>query len=146
MPRHFAQVLDETLAAASAPPEAEHVRPRFVGPQVLGFFDFTRPGRQPFSAHRHPPAAWSAPAPRVSRRLTPAQRAALDDMVRLGASLTPDFTDAELRSAFRALARQHHPDRFPTASELEKARHARQFTRLHAAYRTLRQQPAAQAA
>ena len=57
--------------------------------------------------------------------------------VALGGTLHRDFTNAELRSAFRALAREYHPDRHPGSSEFERERLAALFTRLRAAYEQL---------
>jgi hypothetical protein len=80
----------------------------------------------------HPP-----PRPRPTRDLTPAQRDALAAMVRLGASLDSGFTAAELRSAFRTLARRYHPDRHPDAGPDEKTRWAREFSVLCENYERL---------
>ncbi len=57
--------------------------------------------------------------------------------MRHGATLTVDFTDGELRSAFRALARCYHPDRHPESGALEQARLSRVFAGLADAYRHL---------
>lgn len=133
---NFAQILDETLAAA-VPPLTERVRPGVTPPHVLGFFDFRTPGRQPFAIPRVPAFALPS-APRLLRRLTAAQQRALRDLVDLGANIRSDFTIAELRAAFRALARDYHPDRFPHSSESEKAQLSRSFARAHHAYRLLK--------
>lgn len=87
-----------------------------------------RPSTTPFTADA---------APRPRRRLAAPQQRALDELVTLGARLTADFTAAELRSAFRALARQYHPDRHTGVAEIERATLARQFARVHDAYRLL---------
>jgi hypothetical protein len=84
------------------------------------------------------PTAASAAAPaRSPRTLSPAQRVALSALVRLGATLTADFTDGDLRTAFRTLARQYHPDTHPAGSEREKAQLARIFADLNAHHREL---------
>jgi hypothetical protein len=75
--------------------------------------------------------------PRRPRRLTKRQRRALDELVGLGADLHADFTDRELRSAYRTLARRYHPDRHPASSETEKARFARVFADLNENHRRL---------
>ncbi len=59
-------------------------------------------------------------------------------MLSRGAALTESFTERELRSAFRLLARQYHPDRHPHASEAARARLARLFGALVADHHTLR--------
>jgi hypothetical protein len=80
------------------------------------------------------PGAQSRPA----RRLTPAERRALDTLCALGAGALGDhFTDAELKSAFRELARRFHPDRHPGSSDAERARLSREFASACEAYRTL---------
>ena len=106
-------------------------------PHVLGFFDFSTPGRQPFALPRVPGIALPS-APRLNHQLTATQQRALHDLIDLGANLQSDFTTTELRAAFRSLAREYHPDRFPHASESDKARLSRSFARAHDAYRVLR--------
>jgi hypothetical protein len=133
----FDELLDETLAASRFAQTGTLPR-SYVAPQVLGFFDFSAPGRQPFAA----PRTWRpAPAPqprRVPRLLTRSQHDALNELIALGAPLVRDFTDAELRTAFRDLARQFHPDRHPGCSGAEKTRLAGLFVRAHASYRVLK--------
>lgn len=131
----FARVLDETLAGSSA--TADVAPPRtYRAPQVIGFFDFTSPGRQPHSPRPTIPSPLRPT--RVQRCLTAKQRVALATLVALGATLGADFTIAELRTAFRALARRYHPDSFAGASELERSRLARLFTSARDAYELLR--------
>jgi DnaJ-domain-containing protein 1 len=77
------------------------------------------------------------PAPRPPRQLTVRQQRALDALVALGAELDANFTARELRSAYRALARQYHPDRHPFSSHIEKARLARVFAALNQNHRCL---------
>jgi hypothetical protein len=91
-------------------------------------------GSRPFGC---PLAGSAEPAPRPRRRLAAPQRQALAELVALGARLGDDFTAAELRSAFRALARHYHPDRHTTASASAREVFARQFARVHDAYRLL---------
>jgi DnaJ-class molecular chaperone len=66
-----------------------------------------------------------------------AQQTAVDCLVAAGATLAGDFSDAELRRAFRLLARQYHPDRHPGAPAAEHARLSRQFASILGAYREL---------
>jgi hypothetical protein len=82
-------------------------------------------------------AADAAVAPSRSRALTPSQERALDKLIECGASLRGDFTGRELRSAFRMLARQFHPDRHPAISQSEQARLSLLFADLRANYERL---------
>ena len=133
----FSQVLQERLDAY---PVAEASAPGRGGmpmPPPLGFF-FTHPGLtspvRPSAGSRR----WQAPPPqRPQRALMPHERRALDYLVGLGARLEPDFTEAELRSAFRALAREYHPDRHPDSSQQQRERLAALFRRLRQAYEHL---------
>ena len=67
----------------------------------------------------------------------PHEQRALDYLVGLGANLDPAFTDVELRSAFRALAREYHPDRHPGSSQQQRERLTALFRRLRQAYEHL---------
>jgi hypothetical protein len=69
--------------------------------------------------------------------LAPPQERPLDEVVGLEASLRTDFTAAELRSAFRVLARRYHPDSHPGSSEAMKVKLSRRFADLTEHYRTL---------
>jgi hypothetical protein len=114
----FSDVLDETLAGFpidDTPPAA----PRTYLPPTLGFF--------PFEARK----------PRRIRILSPRQESALGAFVRLGARIGRNFTEAELRSAFRMLAREYHPDRHPHSSDAEKSRLSAAFAQLTDAYEHL---------
>ena len=103
-------------------------------PPSLGFF-FNHPGLVHPSANGR---RWQAPQrPRVRRTLMPHEQRALDYLVGLGASLDSDFTDAELRSAFRALAREYHPDRHPDSSQQQREHLSALFRRLRQAYEHL---------
>jgi hypothetical protein len=76
--------------------------------------------------------------PRPPRRLTATQQNALRQLRRLGAvDLGPSSSDRQLRGAFRALAKQFHPDRHPTSSSMERTRLAETFATLCDAYREL---------
>ncbi len=74
---------------------------------------------------------------RAPRPLTARQRRALDELIALGAGLASDFTERELRSAYRTLARRYHPDRYPSSGLVEKARLARVFADLNENHRRL---------
>jgi preprotein translocase subunit Sec63 len=76
--------------------------------------------------------------PRAARTLTRPQRQALDRLVALGASLGVDFTIEELRSVFRTLARQYHPDRHPDTDDRERARLSATFATVRDAYDQLK--------
>jgi hypothetical protein len=80
----------------------------------------------------------SAAAARSPRPLTSAQRTALQVLQDAGAALLDAaFTDADLRTAFRSLARQFHPDCHPGATEAERRSLAQAFARVTDAYRVL---------
>jgi hypothetical protein len=87
------------------------------------------------------PSARPAVAPprrgSATRQLTAAQREALDAMNALGARLEPDFSVADLRRAFRHLARRCHPDARFDAGPAERARLTRLFAAMQDAYRCL---------
>jgi DnaJ-class molecular chaperone len=70
--------------------------------------------------------------------VTPAQRTALSVLRRYGATdLSGDMAEADLKRAFRTLARRYHPDCHGHASSDERARLAAAFADVAAAYRTL---------
>ena len=70
-------------------------------------------------------------------QLTEPQQQALADLIALGARLDAAFTEGELRSAFRSLARRFHPDRHPGGTSADQTHHARQFARVADSYRCL---------
>jgi hypothetical protein len=97
-----------------------------------------RPASRATTAAPESGRATAVAAPLATGRvLTPSQREALVSFVRLGARLTPEFSESELRSAFRTLARRYHPDRHPTSGDAEKARLARVFADLNAHHQQL---------
>ena len=77
--------------------------------------------------HRHRPR----------RALTAAQWQCLTEFSDFGATLTPDFTLQELRSAYRWLAHRLHPDRQHACGEAERERRARRFGEATTRYRRL---------
>jgi hypothetical protein len=140
--------LDAPIFAVASPFDAAEKTVRASPPRPVFLFGDLRGG---FTAGPAQPAVTSgAPARtpvygagpgarfRPARCLTPSQQAAFDALRSLGAAtLASDFTDAELKRAFRELARTFHPDRHPGTTETERARLARAFASLCDAYRTL---------
>lgn len=75
---------------------------------------------------------------RPRRRLTAREQDALDRLCRAGAhDLRADYTASELKSAFRRLARQLHPDRHPGADAETRTRLSAAFREMREAYRAL---------
>lgn len=79
-----------------------------------------------------------AEPPRPPRKLSMKQQEALDALIGLGARLDTEFTQDELRAAFRMLALRYHPDRHVSSSDAEKAHLALLFARAHNAYERLK--------
>jgi hypothetical protein len=104
---------------------------------MLLFFEHRfRPPQPPPPEPAQPPAP-TAPQARPRRSLSPRQQDALRAFWGLGARLAVDFTEPELRSAYRLLARRYHPDSHPGTSGTETARLARIFANLTDCYRLL---------
>lgn len=122
----FAQVLDQLIDDGEC---------TTLGPSVT-----TAPiGGAPF-VHRWGyiavPFVRSSPRPR--RVLNTRMRAALDVLRSAGAvDLGDDFLGAELKTAFRRLARSAHPDMHPRASEHDKRGLVARFQEIREAYATL---------
>lgn len=135
----FSQVLQDRLEACTVADVPEPARAGFVAPPSLGFF-LNYPDLTPAVPPQANPRRWQAPPrpqPRPRRTFLPHEQRALDYLVGLGARLEPDLTLAELRSAFRALAREYHPDRHPGSSPQQRERLAALFCRLRQAYEHL---------
>jgi len=137
----FAEVLDGFLhthvAVEPAPPQAP-VRPAPMNPFLFSTA-YQRTASSLPREYAGTPAPASAPrGARVARCLTPVQQRALDALIGLGAALSSDFTQQELRAAFRALARRYHPDRHPFASAADVTVLARTFTAVTGHYELLR--------
>jgi hypothetical protein len=150
----FRQILDEKLeggtfawASCQEQPPAGTWRP---GPRPVFLYGDRTSGFSacPGGSARVPSVSGASPRTpvygagtgaqfRPARRLTPAQRGALDALRSLGASVGDDFTSAEIKSAFRALARRFHPDRHPWSTDTERTAFARAFASACDAYRTL---------
>lgn len=82
--------------------------------------------RGPFDA-----SAWS-PSPRTAPSFSEKQIAAYRSL-----GLEPGTPARDVQRAFRKLAAEHHPDRFPLASPTEKAQKLAHFSALSAAYHAL---------
>jgi hypothetical protein len=147
----FDQVLADKLGRSCQDGPVAHGRAGYgfrPDPVVLLFHTgFSPAGVSParvagaYGVRRRPrPVDPASPPPRrrARRILTPRQQAALDFLASQGAALPADFSEHELRRAFRTLARRLHPDGHPGCSEFESARLARQFAMLHDAYQSLR--------
>jgi hypothetical protein len=133
----FSEILEEKLGGHPG----DEPGPRAAAPPTShpgAFFFYATSGLNPrVSAHANP-RCWKAPTPvRPKRALGRSQQRAFDELVSLGAGLHPDFTNDELRSAFRRLARQYHPDTHPQSGEPEKQRLSAVFGRMRDAYEHL---------
>jgi hypothetical protein len=154
----FTEALEEALSAAQDDTPRVADRYVFLPASAAPFvFVYSRPAHSatpartsagPTSAARASrayespttaaPRTTPARAPiRTSRSLNPRQQRAVDAMTALGARLDGDFTAAELRRAFRRLAREYHPDRHPDSTPSETARLSRLFADLSDHYRCL---------
>jgi hypothetical protein len=144
----FSTILEEKLTGVEPEPAVASTytwRRPAVGPTVL-YFDprfystVDAPGTPMGSVAGEPmPTAFvrPVPLPRPRRVLTANQRQAFEALVGHGATLTVDFTDAELRTAFRILALRYHPDRHPGSNAVELRRLSAIFSTLTDAYRAL---------
>jgi hypothetical protein len=121
----FAHVLDRLIDAGPRPSSTATTAGILTAP--LLFVDFT-------------PAPRVAPtprAPRPRRRLNALQQIAVEVLRREGATLTDDFTNAELKGTFRRLARELHPDMHPDASIERRTALAVRFAEVRDAYEQL---------
>jgi len=146
------EMLSHTAAASStqADVSARVATPAFWGEAVpvgrLSPRQWRHPGQASITrdgvattaprADQAPRAARPAPPP--VRRLTTTQQHALRRLQRLGAiDLGPGFSDHQLRTAFRALAKRFHPDRHPASGPVEREDLAWTFASVCDAYREL---------
>jgi hypothetical protein len=133
----FVDVLEEALDGyqPEAAPRGTHPSLGFATPSIFIFQSGVPTARNGSFAY----AVAAPPPPRQPRRtLSPRQQDALDAFVQFGASLGDNFTDTELRRAFRALALQYHPDRHPDSSDTQRAHLSVRFSQLHDAYESLK--------
>jgi hypothetical protein len=129
----FASALDSALQDHQTI-DTRRGDPPFNAPICAHLHDLAlKPIPPSWVAHRYPRPAAARPV----RSLGPAERHALDELVGLGARLREDFTSAELRSAFRALARRFHPDRCIGQTPADQAHAARVFAFIVGHYRCL---------
>jgi hypothetical protein len=146
----FIEVLDEVLAGyePDRPATPPRMAPGLATPSIFCFEprDIKR-GAAPAPWLSAPVAAAAAPPPpppghgRVRRALSPRHREAFDAFVQFGGPLDDDFTLTELRTMFRSLALQYHPDRHPGSSASERAHLSVRFAQLRAAYESLKSVP-----
>lgn len=129
----FADVLDEVLEGFRpiARSADRWTRPAYVPPHP--FLYSTPTASRRFAAYRTETVAGGP----VRRELSARERAALDALVAFGSTLSTTFTAAELRGAFRTLARRYHPDRHPGAGTQHQAQLARTFAEIVTHYRVL---------
>ena len=126
----FAQVLDEKLrefdggAGCRQPPPGAR---GFALPHPLLFASAYHSTRQSLYASSRPRVA-------AARALTADEQRALDALNACGAKLTANFTAAELRSAYRALARTYHPDRLASLPDNERVHWSQTFAEIATSY------------
>lgn len=132
--RSFADVLDDTLHLRSEPAAVRGSSWRFTAPPPapLPFPAAPLAGPQGRAAYRlaagtGSPFAASFPHRRTVPSLTAPQQAAFAGLNALGARLAPDFAAGDLRTAYRRLAQDLHPDRHHGSSEADRTRRSRDF-------------------
>ena len=143
--RSFADVLDATVAGEMrqvppprAPPPACSRTEPLTGAAYPWWPGAARFARADAGTGTPRPRPMPLPTPRVSRTLTPPQRAALDALRQAGAcELSGGCSEADLKRAFRRLARRLHPDAHPWADGSAASELAAAFGRVREAYETL---------
>ena len=124
----FAHVLDRLIDAGPRPSSTATTAGICTSPLLSLAFDFGASCGLRGTGAR---------ARRPRRSLTPSQETALGTLRRAGAPLADDFDDAELKAAFRRLARQWHPDMHPEAGLDRRTALAVQFAEVREAYEVL---------
>jgi hypothetical protein len=141
----FGDILERTLAASEPPTPLRLAQAATAPPPfpLLGGPTWF-PGRpaRPAPVFTRTVYGASAPGPanppRTPARLSTSERRAADELRRLGAvSLGDEFSRADVKRAYRVLARRFHPDAHPWASDAERAYLADAFGRITAAYHEL---------
>jgi hypothetical protein len=128
----FAERLDAHVVSQSRHASARSAvaTAAWFGPAIPWF-----PGAARFRAPGSGPATSPVSVPRPWRRLTGAEREALDLLASASAvPLDPSFDAPLLRRAFRSAARKLHPDAHPTACSAERERLGTAFAAARAAY------------
>jgi hypothetical protein len=128
----FAEVLDQELARLGSELDAAPVAaptPSLAPASFVPFTPFEIPFLGRLTAYGAPSIAPSLPSGSGEARA----RLALEST----SPLPVDFTPAELRAAFRQLAREYHPDRHPDATGGEVLQYSRTFTTIASNYRRL---------
>ena len=141
----FVDVLDEVLAGDGSDDRmTPRMGPGFATPSLFRFESMDMKRSQATSAWVSGTVASPPPPPppvRPRRTLSPRQREAFAAFVQLGARISDDFTEQELRSMFRLLALRYHPDRHPGSTDSERERLSVRFAQLHDAYESLKSVP-----
>jgi DnaJ-like protein len=146
----FVEVLDEVLGEGprsgfQVPGSDVRVPGSGFGVATYPFFWFEqglKPSAQRQVSHQPIFEAAAPPPPRRPRRsLSAKHQQALEALVALGARIDADFTDDELRRAFRGLALRYHPDRHPASTNGEKVRLSGLFAQACDAYEDLKTVP-----
>jgi hypothetical protein len=142
----FAEMLEAELNCTNVPPRARHASSAWNRPLTtpLLVFEYSRPPanvrdedlRSPKKQERTSPFREFPPAP-PRTPLNARETRALMALNALGADLDGDLSVAELRRAFRRLARRYHPDRHPGSNTAEQERLARAFVEATEHYRVL---------
>ena len=142
----FVDVLDDVLAGYESEDSVTPPRMKagLATPSIFWFesMDMARSAAPSPWLSASVPTATPPPRPaRPRRTLSPRQRDAFDAFVQLGAPISDDFTEVELRSMFRSLALRYHPDRHLGSSDSERAHLSVRFAQLHDAYESLKSVP-----
>jgi DnaJ domain len=135
----FAQVLDRLIAPGECATLglAEAGRKGTIGPSMTTAPISGAPCVHP-QGYVSIPFFNSLPPSRPRRVLSARMRAALDVLRSAGAvDLPDDFLLAELKAAFRRLARSAHPDMHPCAGEHEQRCLVARFREIREAYQVL---------